>query len=69
MLLLSFRKHPEKFQSLDALEHQSIPNLASGDFKRGASPEHSAKQSNIQLPFWATVRGESRADRAVSSLS
>lgn len=48
MLLLSFRK---KVQSLDALEHQFLPNLAAGDFKTGASPEHSTTQSNLQLLF------------------
>lgn len=36
LLLLGFRKYPEKVQSLDTLEHQFLPNLAAEDFKRAA---------------------------------
>lgn len=68
LLLLSFRKDPEKVWSLETLEHQSLSNLAAEDFRRGASPEHGTEHSNTELLVCGTVRGDGRVNRTGSSL-
>lgn len=68
LLFLSFRKHPEKVQSLDTLEHQFLPKLTAEDFKRGASPKRGTKESNTELLVCGSVRGDGRVNRTGSSL-